>query len=72
MRLPGAGPEPVTLVHLMQPINQQGRLARALEQLGARVQAPARAPADPAGSGPLALAKAPPLTERECEILRLS
>ena len=36
MRLPGSRPEQVTLVHLMQPIDQQGRLARALELLGAR------------------------------------
>ena len=71
MRLPGSGPEQVTLVHLMQPIDQQGRLARALEQLGARDEARPPAPAEPAVRGPVALAKAPPLTEREREILRL-
>ena len=71
MRLPGSGPEQVTLVHLMQPIDQQGRLARALEQLGAREQARPPAPAEPGVRDPVALAKAPPLTEREREILRL-
>jgi DNA-binding NarL/FixJ family response regulator len=71
MRLPGSRPEQVTLVHLMQPIDQQGRLARALEQLGAREEARPPAPAHPAVRGPVALAKAPPLTEREREILRL-
>ena len=73
MRLPGSGPEEVALVppYRMQPIDQQGRLARALEQLGAREQARFPAPAEPAVRGPVALAKAPPLTEREREILRL-
>jgi len=71
MRVPGSRPEQLTLVHLMQPIDQQGRLARALEQLGAREQARPPAPAEPAVRGPLALAKAPPLTGREREILRL-
>ena len=71
MRLPGSGPEQVTLVHLMQPIDHQGRLARALEQLGARDEARPPAPAEPAVPGPVALAKAPPLTGREREILRL-
>ena len=70
MRLPGFGPEQFTLVHLMQPIDQQGRLARALEQLGAREEARPPAPAEPAVRGPVALAKAPPLSEREREILR--
>ena len=71
MRVPGSRPEQVTLVHLMQPIDQQGRLARALEQLGAREQPGPPAPAEPAVRAPVALAKAPPLTEREREILRL-
>jgi DNA-binding NarL/FixJ family response regulator len=69
MRVPGSRPEQVRLVHLMQPIDQQGRLARALEQLGARDETPPAPPAEPAVRGPVALAKAPPLTEREREIL---
>ena len=71
MRLPGSDPGQVTLVHLMQPIDGQGRLARALEQLGAREQSRPPAPVETDVSGPVALAKAPPLTEREREILRL-
>jgi DNA-binding CsgD family transcriptional regulator len=71
IRVPGAGPEQATLVHLMQPIDQQGRLARALEQLAAREQAPSPAPVEPVTHGAVAHAKAPPLTEREREILRL-
>ena len=71
VQVPGSSPEKVTLVHLMQPIDQQGRLARALEQLGAREQARPPAPAEPGVRDPVALAKAPPLTGREREILRL-
>jgi DNA-binding CsgD family transcriptional regulator len=69
VHVPGSSPEKVTLVHLMQPIDEQGRLARALEQLGAREQAPAAA--QPAVCGAVALAKAPPLTEREREVMGL-
>jgi DNA-binding CsgD family transcriptional regulator len=71
VHVPGASPEKVTLVHLMQPIDQQGRLARALEQLGAREHARPPAAAEPAVRGAVALAKAPPLSEREREILGL-
>jgi PAS domain S-box-containing protein len=71
MRVPGTRPEQFTLVHMMQPIDQQNRLARALEQLGAHSDNGRSAPpAEPAVRGPVALAKAPPLTEREREILR--
>jgi DNA-binding NarL/FixJ family response regulator len=71
MRVPGSRPEQLTLVHLMQPIDQQGRLARALEQLGAREQARPPAAAEPAVRGAGALAKAPPLSEREREVMGL-
>ena len=73
LRVPGSHPEQVMLVHLLQPIDQPGRLARALEELGAREREPARASAlaEPAVRGPVAPATAPPLTAREREILRL-
>jgi DNA-binding CsgD family transcriptional regulator len=70
MRVPGSRPEQVTLVHLMQPIDPQGRLARALEQLGARDEARPPAPAEPPEHGATSLAKEPPLSGRECEVLR--
>jgi DNA-binding CsgD family transcriptional regulator len=71
LRIPGTRAELFTLVHILQPIDRTGRLTRALERLGAR-------PADgasssdwqPAAVGPVSLSKAPPLTEREREILR--
>lgn len=71
MRVPGSRPETFTLVHLLQPIDRQSRLARALEQLGARHgHNGAGAEAHPVVAGPVSLSKAPPLTEREREILR--
>jgi len=72
MRVPGAEPGTFTLVHTMQPIDRAGRVARALEQLGARGAGaePAGAPGEPGARGPVALAKAPPLTGREREVLR--
>jgi len=60
-------------VHILQPIDRTGRLERALERLGA-----SRVPEPESGAveerrppaRPVALAKTPPLTEREREILR--
>ena len=73
LRVPSSRPESHTLVHVLQPIDRNGRLERALERLGA-----SRATAEPAAgeerrapaTRPVALAKTPPLTEREREILR--
>jgi DNA-binding CsgD family transcriptional regulator len=73
LRVPGERPEAFTLVHVLQPIDREGRLVRALERLGA-----ARTPAGGNGweaavaqaPSPVALAQTPPLTEREKEILR--
>jgi len=71
LRIPGTRPELFTLVHLLQPIDRSGRLARALERLGARRADEAGAAAwQPAAAGPVSLSKAPPLTDREREILR--
>jgi DNA-binding CsgD family transcriptional regulator len=72
LRVPGARPDLFTLVHLLQPIDRASRLTRALERLGARRadEAGAGAPWQPPAAGPISLSKAPPLTEREREILR--
>jgi DNA-binding CsgD family transcriptional regulator len=71
LRIPGSRPDLFTLVHLLQPIDRTARLTRALERLGARHPDGGPAPAwQQAASGPVSLTKAPPLTEREREILR--
>jgi DNA-binding CsgD family transcriptional regulator len=72
LRIPGARPETPTLVHILQPVDRAGRLARALERLGAsRVDGHATPEAESApAASRVMLAKTPPLTEREREILR--
>jgi len=50
-------------VHLLQPIDREGRLARALERLGARGRPPGACADSPAG------APHAPLTPREAEVL---
>jgi len=71
LRIPGSRQELFTLVHILQPIDRAGRLTRALERLGAQRPGPQREAWEPvATSGPVALPKAPPLTDREKEILR--
>jgi len=73
LKVPAARPEAFTLVHVLQPIDAEARLTRALERLGARrAGAGTRADAwEPTvATGPVALPKAPPLTDREKEILQ--
>ena len=74
MKVPSSRSESHTLVHILQPIDRAGRLERALERLGAsRAGEPAAASDEerrPPVARPIALAKTPPLTEREREILR--
>jgi DNA-binding CsgD family transcriptional regulator len=74
LKIPGSRPELFTLVHLLQPVDRTNRLSRALERLGAQRAAAAGAGSEgwePVGAaGPLSLSKAPPLTDREKEILR--
>ena len=74
LKIPGSRPELFTLVHILQSIDRPGRLSRALERLGAqRSPSPATAADgwEPVSSpGPVSLPKAPPLTDREKEILR--
>jgi len=74
LKIPGSRPELFTLVHILQPIDRSARLTRALERLGA--QRAGTTPVNQEGwepvstPGPVSLPKAPPLTDREKEILR--
>jgi len=74
LKIPGGRPELFTLVHIFQPIDRQSRLTRALEHLGATRPASAGPEAwKPVAlpPGPLAAStEAPPLTDREKEVLR--
>jgi DNA-binding CsgD family transcriptional regulator len=74
LKIPGSRPETFTLVHILQPVDRAGRLTRALERLGAQRGGGTASPAEvwePVGSpAPVSLPKAPPLTDREKEILR--
>jgi len=71
LKVGGSRPELFTLVHVLQPIDGVGRLARALERLGATRPGNNHDSWEPvANPRPVALPKAPPLTERENEILR--
>ena len=69
LRIPSVRPDLFTVVHILNPIEEKGRLARVLEKLGATPEAaapalhPAEAP-DPDGA-------VPPLTSREREVLQL-
>jgi DNA-binding CsgD family transcriptional regulator len=71
LKIPGSRPELFTLVHILQPIDRAARLSRALERVGAQrpVPPPVREGWEPV-TAPLTLPKAPPLTDREKEILR--
>jgi DNA-binding CsgD family transcriptional regulator len=74
LKIPASRPELFTLVHVLQPIDGKSRLIRALERLGsappgnghARGWEPLSAPSPV----PVPIPKAPPLTDREQEILR--
>jgi DNA-binding CsgD family transcriptional regulator len=68
LRLPSVRPDLFMVVHLLQPIAEDSRLARLLARHGA---VPAEHPAVPALAAMGAPVEAPPLTARECEILHL-
>jgi len=72
LKVPGARPELFTLVHIMQPVDRASRLTRALERLGATRPGNGHGedwvPVAPVGTP--ATSAAPPLTDREKEILR--
>jgi DNA-binding CsgD family transcriptional regulator len=75
LKIPGSRPELFTLVHILQPIDRSSRLTRALERLGAQRAGTSAGAAQEgwepvAPPGPVSLPKAPPLTDREKEILR--
>jgi DNA-binding CsgD family transcriptional regulator len=63
LKVPGARPDLFTLVHILQPLAEEGRLERLLERLGHQAQA---LPARLASASP---PEAPPLTRREVEVL---
>lgn len=65
LTIPGERPESFTIVHMFQPIDRAARLARALESVGAK----APGAAGPPLSGAAPVPSAPPLTQREKEIL---
>jgi DNA-binding CsgD family transcriptional regulator len=69
LKVAGERPMDYRLVHILEPIDRAGRLARALEGMGMGSH-PAAAPA-PATETRHA-ASEPPLTEREQEILRFA
>ena len=79
LKIAGTRPDMHTLVHILQPIDRPARLARALERLGAsRTEgngngngvSDSSGAGHPQAAGRVMIAKAPPLTEREREILR--
>jgi DNA-binding CsgD family transcriptional regulator len=77
LKVPGARAESFTLVHILQPIDRASRLTRALERLGASRPGNGHgedwvpvAPLGPSGAGARTASVAPPLTDREKEILR--
>ena len=68
LRIPSVRPDLFTVVHILDRIEEKGRLARVLERLGAEPQASAAAvppPPEPPPASP-----SPPLTPREREILQ--
>jgi DNA-binding CsgD family transcriptional regulator len=67
LRIPSVRPDLYSVVHILSPIDPDGRLARALAAAGA-----VSAPASPACAlaADAAAATAPPLTTREREILQ--
>jgi len=73
LKAPAARSETLTLVHILQPVDAEARLVRALERLGARRSLAGAKPdalEASVAAGPVALPKAPPLTDREKEILQ--
>jgi DNA-binding CsgD family transcriptional regulator len=63
LKVPGVRPDLFTLVHILQPLAEEGRLERLLERLGQH------GPALPAALASAAPPEAPPLTRREVEVL---
>jgi DNA-binding CsgD family transcriptional regulator len=65
LKIPGSASEPDVIVHLLQPLDREGRLARELERLGTgRAGLPAATSSVPNGGDSTA-----PLTPRERDVL---
>ena len=67
VRVPGNGPGQYTLVHLLEPIDEDARLSRLLSAFQSRPETATRPPTRPAE--PEKPASTPPLTRREREVL---
>jgi DNA-binding NarL/FixJ family response regulator len=65
LHLPSVRPDLFTVLHFLQPIEEDSRLSRELRRLGAVVEKPASASA----AGPEPPQPAPSLTQREREVL---
>jgi DNA-binding CsgD family transcriptional regulator len=68
LRLPGEGPGQYSLVHLLEPIDEDGRLSRVLSALRASPVA-ATEMSPPSAEPDKTSTTAPPLTPREKEVL---
>jgi DNA-binding CsgD family transcriptional regulator len=66
LKVPSERPDASALVHILQPVDRAARLARALERLGASRSV---FPSPEEGAEKARIPKAPPLTDRETEIL---
>jgi DNA-binding CsgD family transcriptional regulator len=67
LKVPGARPDLFTVIHIVQPVAQEGRLAEILSGLRTRAQ---DGTAVPASAARKAACAPPPLTSREMEVLR--
>jgi DNA-binding CsgD family transcriptional regulator len=67
LRIPSVRPDLFTVVHILSPVEEKGRLARVLERRGAQPETSAAATPAPEGAPPDGAE--PPLTPREREIL---
>ena len=65
LKIPGAPPDKDVIVHLLQPLDREGRLAREMERLG--ISPPSMA--SPASTVPRGVDPPAPLTPRERDVL---
>ena len=69
LKLPGARPDQITLLHLLEPIDKESRLARALEALGATPTTEPPHHGLPSSDEDPKAPPGPPLTQRERQVL---
>jgi DNA-binding CsgD family transcriptional regulator len=67
LKVPGVAPDSDVIVHLLQPLDREGRLAREMERLGVAVP---RTPSPPS-RGPRVDPPLAPITPRERDVLGL-